>query len=908
MSTSNDIWKTLNDAKKKQEEIRLRIQNSRSDDGYSSSDDDDDDNRWVKKDKDTSRQQQQQYQPQEQAPKNKYNSAPPPAPAAAPKPAPAPAPPRPPPPPPPPPPKSEPKKKAKPAPAPPPSSDDPRRLSYDDDSEPDYYGFNDPSSDEDDTNPRESRKNSIQSNTGSSKNDEQQKRKSSTPMTAEEAVNLVRGLRKDEDLDISESNHDNDIHRRSQKQLISTSSRSFNQQPKRPSSATSRSSSTNPMSPEEAIKLCLKQNQQSSFDSYGGSDAELTDNNDYGYGDDGDDDGNAGGYFDDEDEVYDNKRNNSASGRDFNTGGSSNNSRGSNKWKKSTTSKRNSGGGGYYDGDNSKGNVDDEWGNNSDLTFRTTMTSAKQYSLYNKDDDTDHDDDEGFYDAMEDFGDGSSDRFSTPTSAGGGPKRTSLSDLPGIKEKDNEDDDKSRGSNASSKGSKGSRSSRKSAAENNWGRRLSNMAMGVFTKDADAGQGGKKGEPTARVSTLNPFQALSSTVTMASSMMQTIGSTMNSAAGNGDGEVDKDGGNEGLAANMMNNVFGRKPKNPPKQVKPPSRELEIIRKCQEQMAQRAIEDKEKEKRAAEENLENIRLRKEEEEARQIVKQEVERYRQTMIDMGQEEKLAKEGKAAADEYDDRLAMEDTLKEQEAKALAMQENMQKIDGGTTKSGDDSDSESDDEDEEKGCTCCGCICCLMKYFCCLIVLIAIVGVPLYFFSNTLEKIPYFTDYIPTWDEVRGGGDDGALGNNGTEIAGPLANGTLDGMTIAPTTMGDSNPEATPVPTPALTNVLVTIAPTIAPITNETNTTLVDADESGGAPDVDKLFDEPLRRIAETNDGNDGEDGGGAVDKDNNDKDLPPNRYLRTSLDGGGAYEGAVNSAPPPNNFLRTRLKGMN
>ena len=53
MSTSNDIWKTLNDAKKKQEEIRLRIQNSRSDDGYSSSDDDDDDNRWVKKDKDS---------------------------------------------------------------------------------------------------------------------------------------------------------------------------------------------------------------------------------------------------------------------------------------------------------------------------------------------------------------------------------------------------------------------------------------------------------------------------------------------------------------------------------------------------------------------------------------------------------------------------------------------------------------------------------------------------------------------------------------------------------------------------------------------------------------------------------------------------------------------------------------
>jgi hypothetical protein len=76
-------------------------------------------------------------------------------------------------------------------------------------------------------------------------------------------------------------------------------------------------------------------------------------------------------------------------------------------------------------------------------------------------------------------------------------------------------------------------------------------------------------------------------------------------------------------------------------------------------------------------------------------------------MGQEDKLAAEDmKKAAEEYDDRLAMADTLQEQEAKARMAQKSMAKIDGGATSSQASSSSKPPDDyysdEAAEGCCC--------------------------------------------------------------------------------------------------------------------------------------------------------------------------------------------------------------
>lgn len=108
--------------------------------------------------------------------------------------------------------------------------------------------------------------------------------------------------------------------------------------------------------------------------------------------------------------------------------------------------------------------------------------------------------------------------------------------------------------------------------------------------------------------------------------------------------------------------------------------------------------------------ENLRLKRAEEAARVAVTQEVKRYRDTMKDMGKESMLAPEDfKKAAEEYDDRVNMESTLKEQEAKAQLMERNMEKLDTGKKTlaekeyAGDAGDSESEySEYEHEGCGC--------------------------------------------------------------------------------------------------------------------------------------------------------------------------------------------------------------
>jgi hypothetical protein len=77
-------------------------------------------------------------------------------------------------------------------------------------------------------------------------------------------------------------------------------------------------------------------------------------------------------------------------------------------------------------------------------------------------------------------------------------------------------------------------------------------------------------------------------------------------------------------------------------------------------------------------------------------------------MGQEDKLAPEDmKKAAEEYDDRLAMADTLQEQEAKTRLAQKSMAKIDGAAGSSQASSSSKPQDEnydyDESAGGYCC-------------------------------------------------------------------------------------------------------------------------------------------------------------------------------------------------------------
>ncbi|KAL3907817.1 MAG: hypothetical protein SGARI_003354 [Bacillariaceae sp.] len=196
------------------------------------------------------------------------------------------------------------------------------------------------------------------------------------------------------------------------------------------------------------------------------------------------------------------------------------------------------------------------------------------------------------------------------------------------------------------------------------------------------------------------FGALTSSVTMATSVVTStvnmtanvatstvgaigqVGSTIMTAGGQvtggGANTSERRASNQGQkTASTMQSFFDRrKPKHPPKNTKIASRELEIIKRCQEQMENRETLEEDRRLKALAEDKENLQLRKFEAEQRRIVTQEVHAYREMMKDMGQEEKLAPEDmKKAAEEYDDRLAMADTLAE---KARLAQRQMEKIDG--------------------------------------------------------------------------------------------------------------------------------------------------------------------------------------------------------------------------------------
>lgn len=189
------------------------------------------------------------------------------------------------------------------------------------------------------------------------------------------------------------------------------------------------------------------------------------------------------------------------------------------------------------------------------------------------------------------------------------------------------------------------------------------------------------------------MEALSSSVSMLSSAATSIGRRVT---------LGLDGTAEHLGP--RGSIFTTKvPKNPPKNTKIASRELEIIKKCQEQIKVREIEEAEKRANAAKLDEENMRLEREEEAERARVTAEVEAYRQMMQEMGEEDKLAPEDmKKAAEEYDDRLAMADTLQEQEAKAKLAQKSLAKVDKGATPGGDETD-ESAASEYEAACCCC-------------------------------------------------------------------------------------------------------------------------------------------------------------------------------------------------------------
>jgi len=109
----------------------------------------------------------------------------------------------------------------------------------------------------------------------------------------------------------------------------------------------------------------------------------------------------------------------------------------------------------------------------------------------------------------------------------------------------------------------------------------------------------------------------------------------------------------------------------------PSRELEIIKKCQALMkSQRSlleIREKENERNL----LEDIRLRRKEEAARAKVWREVMAYREMMEGMGKGDKLAPlDSKDAAQEYDDRLSLIKTLKDQEKRMKERERNMKQM----------------------------------------------------------------------------------------------------------------------------------------------------------------------------------------------------------------------------------------
>jgi len=98
-----------------------------------------------------------------------------------------------------------------------------------------------------------------------------------------------------------------------------------------------------------------------------------------------------------------------------------------------------------------------------------------------------------------------------------------------------------------------------------------------------------------------------------------------------------------------------------------SREIEIIRKCQEQMEQNRREAERLEWEASRNNRQNIELRRQEEVARARVQREVIAYRTMMEGMGKGDKLAPlNSKDAARDYDDRLALDKALAPTENKS--------------------------------------------------------------------------------------------------------------------------------------------------------------------------------------------------------------------------------------------------
>ena len=107
--------------------------------------------------------------------------------------------------------------------------------------------------------------------------------------------------------------------------------------------------------------------------------------------------------------------------------------------------------------------------------------------------------------------------------------------------------------------------------------------------------------------------------------------------------------------------------------------------------------KEREAEAARNDVQNIELRRREEKERARVHREVVNYRRMMEGMGKDDKLAiTDVKAAAQDYDDRLAMNKTLEEQEKKLMLNERNMSKL------TSDETDNEYDDETDGCACRC--------------------------------------------------------------------------------------------------------------------------------------------------------------------------------------------------------------
>lgn len=132
----------------------------------------------------------------------------------------------------------------------------------------------------------------------------------------------------------------------------------------------------------------------------------------------------------------------------------------------------------------------------------------------------------------------------------------------------------------------------------------------------------------------------------------------------------------------------------------PSRELEIIRKCQEMMKSQRLKVETRKREADRHNLEDIRLRRKEEAARARVWREVMAYREMMEGMGKGDKLAPlDSKDAAQNYDDRLAMVKTLEDQEKKMKMHARSMMQMEM--------DHKESAKEKSRKGCKECFCSC---------------------------------------------------------------------------------------------------------------------------------------------------------------------------------------------------------